>query len=62
MRLLQMVKMVLWGLIGIRSRSGSQADEQVFRPGHAIGVALVIVGVFLAILITLVQVAVNGAK
>lgn len=62
MEWLQIFKMVLWGLIGIRSSTGSRADEQAFRPGHAIGVALVIVGIFLAVLITVVHIAIDGAK
>lgn len=55
MHLLQIFKMVLWSLFGIRSSSGSELDMKAFRPGHVLAVAIVMLAIFLAILLTIVH-------
>lgn len=60
MNLLQIFKMVLWSLFGIRSSAGADADMKAFRPVHVLGVALVLLGAFLAILLAIVHTAISS--
>lgn len=60
MSLFQTIKMVLWCLFGIRSVAGSEADVKAFRPAQVLGVAMAMLGAFLAILIAIVYSAIRS--
>lgn len=60
MKLLQIIAMVLWSFFGVRKRSGLESDIRNVHPLAVIGVALVLAGVFIALLLTVVHSAVNG--
>ena len=55
MSLLRTVKTVLWSFIGIRKKSEYEEDLGKANPFHIIAVALVVVALFVAGLITLVH-------
>ena len=52
---LRAVKAVLWSFIGIRKRSGYEDDLGKLNPFAVIAVALVLVALFVAGLVTLVH-------
>jgi hypothetical protein len=60
MQLLRTVKMVLWSFIGIRKRAGLEADVKSASPGHVIGVAVVLVAIFIGILLAIANAAVSA--
>ncbi|HJW23453.1 MAG TPA: DUF2970 domain-containing protein [Rhodocyclaceae bacterium] len=60
MNLLQIFKMVLWSLFGIRSSTGADADMRAFRPAHVFAVAIFLLAAFLAILLTIVHTAISS--
>ncbi len=55
MRLLRTVKTVLWSFIGIRKKSEYEEDLGQANIFHIVGVALVLVVVFVVGLVTLVN-------
>ena len=55
MRLLHTVKAVLWAFFGVRKRSGYEEDLGKLSPFAVIGVALVLVLLFIVGLIVLVN-------
>ncbi len=55
MSLIRTVKTVLWSFIGIRKKSGFEEDLGKANPLHIIAVALVLVMLFVAGLIVLVN-------
>jgi hypothetical protein len=55
MNLLRTVKAVLWSFVGIRKSSGQQEDFGKLNPFQVIAVAVVIVVLFVAGLIALVN-------
>jgi len=55
MSLLGTVKAVLWSFLGIRRKSGYEQDLGKLNPLHVIAVALVLVALFVAGLIALVN-------
>jgi hypothetical protein len=55
MNVLRTVKAVLWSFLGIRKRSGYEEDLGKLNPFAVIAVALVLVAMFVAGLVTLVH-------
>ena len=55
MSMLGTVKAVLWSFLGVRKRSGYEQDLGKLNPFHVIAVALVLVALFVAGLIVLVN-------
>jgi uncharacterized membrane protein YidH (DUF202 family) len=55
MSLLRTVRAVAWSFLGIRKRSGLEEDMQRLNPLHVVAVALVLVALFVAGLIALVN-------
>ncbi|MBC5763133.1 DUF2970 domain-containing protein [Ramlibacter albus] len=55
MKLLQAVRAVLWSFVGIRKSSGQQEDFGKLNPFQVIAVAVVVVVLFVAGLIALVN-------
>ena len=55
MSMLGTVKAVLWSFLGIRKKSGYEQDLGKLNPFHVIAVALVLVALFVAGLIALVN-------
>ena len=55
MSFLRAIKAVLWSFVGIRKRSGYEEDLGKLNPFAVIAVALVLVALFVAGLVTLVH-------
>jgi hypothetical protein len=55
LRLLQTIKAVLWAFLGVRKRSGYEEDLGKLSPLAIIGVALVLVLLFVSGLVALVN-------
>ena len=55
MNFLHTLKAVLWSFVGIRKRSGYEEDLGKLNPFAVIAVALVLVAIFVAGLVTLVH-------
>lgn len=60
MKLLQIIRMVLWSFFGVRRRSGPESDVKNIHPLAVIAVALAMVGVFIGLLIAIVHTAIDG--
>ncbi|MGZ3160078.1 MAG: DUF2970 domain-containing protein [Burkholderiaceae bacterium] len=60
MKLLQIVRMVLWSFLGIRKRSGLESDlKSSIHPVQVIVTAIVLVAIFIGILLFFVSMAVH---
>jgi hypothetical protein len=62
MKMLVYIRTVLWSLIGIGSRAGNSEDLGKVKPLGLLGVAAVLVAVFLLTLYGLVHLAVGTLK
>lgn len=52
MQLFQLIRMVLWSFFGIRKRAGLETDLKSANPLQVIGVAVILVAIFIGILLT----------
>jgi Protein of unknown function (DUF2970) len=59
MKLLQIIRMVLWSFLGIRKRAGLESDIQSPNPVAVVAVAIVLAAVFVGILLFFVNMAVR---
>jgi hypothetical protein len=59
MKILQLIRMVLWSFLGIRKRSGLESDIKSVHPLQLILVAVVVVAIFVRILLFFVSMAVR---
>lgn len=57
-KLLQLIRMVLWSFFGVRKRAGLEEDVKSAHPAQVIGVAIVLTGAFIGVLLTLVRTAI----
>ncbi len=62
MNLLAYIRTVLWSFIGIGARSGNSEDLAKVKPLGLLGVAAVLLVVFLATLVALANLAVSTLK
>lgn len=60
MKLILMIRTVLWAFFGVRKKAGLDTDVKDVHPLQIIAVALVMAGVFIAILLAAASAAVNG--
>ncbi|WP_132259869.1 DUF2970 domain-containing protein [Paucimonas lemoignei] len=60
MKLLQIIRMVLWSFFGVRKRAGLESDIRNIHPLAVIGVAIMMVGLFIGLLIAIVHAVING--
>ncbi len=60
MKLILLIRMVLWSFFGIRRRAGLEADVKAAHPAQVIAVAVAMVAVFIGILLVLVQTAIHS--
>jgi uncharacterized membrane protein len=62
MQFIRLLRTVLWSFFGIRKRSGLEADLKAAKPLHLVFVAILVAGVFIAILLLLVTSALRLLK
>ena len=60
MKLLQLIRMVLWSFFGIRKRAGLEADIKSAHPAQVAGAAIAMVAVFIGLLLTAVKFAIHS--
>lgn len=60
MKLILLMRMVLWSFFGIRKRAGLEADVKASHPAQVIAVAIGMVAVFIGILLVLVRTAIHS--
>ena len=60
MKLLHLIRMVLWSFFGVRKRAGLEADVKSAHPAQVIGIAIVMVAIFIGILLTVAKIAIHN--
>lgn len=59
MKLLQLIRMVLWGFFGVRKRAGLESDAETANPVHVIIAGILATAAFIGILIAAVKTALH---